>query len=175
MLPPARGWTRNGRRTGSPPVKRLYAQAQRLYARTASRCACRLLPAALRRACARTVASSMLSVHGASRPRGMAADTRPPRPHPPNQPDNHVPRSFTARRTSMTACRPTSRHSCTSASTSLLPHCSQPAAAVCPPLPRPPLPRPLLPRPLRCCGAACDCIAHNHEVLVSVSCASDGF
>jgi len=41
---------------------------------------------------------------GASRPRGMAADTRPPRPHPPSQPYNHVPRSFTARRTSMTAC-----------------------------------------------------------------------
>ena len=46
----------------------------------------------------------MLSVHGASRPRGMAANTRSPRPHPSNQPDIHVPRSFTARRTSMTHC-----------------------------------------------------------------------
>jgi len=71
----------------------------------------------------------MLSVHGASRPRGMAANTRSPRPHPSNQPDIHVPRSFTARRTSMTACRPHRGALLHAASTSLLPHCFQPATA----------------------------------------------
>ena len=72
---------------------------------------------------------SMLSVHGASRPRVMAANTRSPRPHPSNQPDIHVPRSFTARRTSMTACRPHRGALLHAASTSLLPHCFQPATA----------------------------------------------